>query len=154
MSPALFEQKVNASLDQSVVAFNAGRPEFFDDFADDATIFTADSAEPIKGREAYRQKFESALTSQQHEKKVLDRQIQIVGNRAVVTQTAEITRSGVSANVRQTIVYGDTDAGLKVVHLHNALLAPKANDGSIGMAPIRVVNERIATISGQFGVAQ
>lgn len=152
MSPALFEQEVTASLDRSVAAFNAGQPEFFDEFADDATIFALDSAEPIKGREAYRQRYGDALANQKREKTVLDRSVQIVGNKAVVTQTARIVQAEASANVRQTIIYGATGEGPKVLHLHTALMTPNGADN--GMAPIRVVNERIATISGQAGVAQ
>jgi ketosteroid isomerase-like protein len=145
------EQRVVASLDRSVNAFNAGTPEFFDEFAEDAMIFTVDSAEPIKGREQYRQQYQAALASVKREKTILDRSLQIIGNKAVVTQTAKIAEGASTADVRQTIVYGETAEGLKVMHLHTALLTPtSAND----RAAIRVVNEQIAPVSGALGVAQ
>jgi ketosteroid isomerase-like protein len=147
------EQRVVASLDRSVTAFNAGTPEFFDEFAEDAMIFTVDSAEPIKGREQYRQKYQASLSSTKREKTILDRNLQIIGNKAVVTQTAKIAEGESTADVRQTIVYGETGEGLKVMHLHTALLTPtSANEA--GRAAIRVVNEQIAPVSGALGVAQ
>ncbi len=152
MSPAMFEERVTASLNNSVLAFNAGQPEFFDEFSDDAMIFTVDSTDPIKGRQAYQQKYGAALAASKREKTILDRSVQIVGNKAVVTQTAKISEGHSSANVRQTIVYGETGEGLKVLHLHTALLTPQSANS--GRAAIRVVNERIATISASPGVAQ
>jgi hypothetical protein len=152
MSP--LEQRVSASLDKSVEAFNAGKPEFFDEFADEAMIFTVDSAEPIKGRESYRQKYGDALAGTKREKRILDRNLQIIGNKAVVTQTAKITEGDTTADVRQTIVYGETNEGLRVMHLHTALLTPTSPSDASGRAAIRVVNEQIAPVSGTLGVAQ
>lgn len=153
MNPNQFEQHVTASLDRSVATFNAGLAEFFDEFADDATIFTVDSAEPIKGREAYRQRYGATFTGQTREKTILDRNVQIIGQKAVVTQTAKITQADASANVRQTIIYGQTGEGLKVLHLHTAL-TPTPNGNGLGQTAIRVVNERIAPVAQQPGVAQ
>ena len=153
MAPTQFEEKVRASLDRSVVAFNEGRPEFFDEFADEATIFTADGREPIKGREAYRQRYLNALTAQKREKTVLSRNMQIVGNKAVVTQTARITENGSSADVLQTIVYKNGGDSVRVEHLHNALLTPQASETATP-PPVRVVNERIAAVASVLGVAQ
>jgi ketosteroid isomerase-like protein len=153
MNPKQFEDKVRASLDRSVVAFNEGRPEFFDEFGDDATIFTADGKEPLKGREAYRQRYLSTLTSQKREKTIQSRNMQIVGDKAVVTQTARITENGSSADVLQTIVYSNGGEAVRVQHLHNALLTQQASE-SATPPPVRVVNERIAAVAAVLGVAQ
>lgn len=152
MSGAL-EARVRESLDRSVVAFNHGRAEFFEEFAADAVIFTADSKEPIRGREAYRQSYEAALAAQNCEKTVLDRSVQIVGDKAVVTQKAEISQANNTANVLQTLVYGDTSEGLKVLHSQTALLTPNQHARAFG-EPVQVVNERIATVAAIVGVAQ
>jgi ketosteroid isomerase-like protein len=152
MSTAQLEQRVLASLENSLLAFNAGRPEFFDEFAEDAMIFTADSPEPIKGRETYRKEFEAAFTSQKREKTILDRTIQIVGDKAVVKQTATITQADASAKVLQTLVYGETGEGLKVLHSHTALMTPDAANG--GAPAVQVLNEKIATTATVVGVAQ
>jgi hypothetical protein len=153
MNTKQFEERVRSSLDRSVVAFNEGLPEFFDEFGDDATIFTVDRKEPIKGREAYRQRYLSTLTSQKREKTVLSRNIQIVGDKAVITQTARITENGSSADVLQTIVYSNGGDSVRVQHLHNALLTPPASETATP-PPVRIVNERIAAVASVLGVAQ
>jgi ketosteroid isomerase-like protein len=150
MSPETLEQQVIQSLDRSAIAFSKGLSEYFDEFGEEAMIFTTDSPEPIKGREAYRQSYESALSSGKREKTVLDRSVQIVGDKAVATQTAQITQGENTVTVRQTIVYGQTGEGLKVVHSHTLLLTPNSDD----VSGIRVVNEKIATVSSSLGVAQ
>lgn len=152
MSGTLLEERVQESLDRSLVTFNEGQAEFFDEFAKDATIFTVDSGEPIKGREAYRDSYMSALTSQKREKTILGRNLQVVGDKAVVTQTARIVESNSVVDVSQTIVYGLTEEGVKVLHMHTSLLRP-GNEVSSG-SPIKIVNERIAPVAEVLGVAQ
>jgi len=150
-----FEQQVLASLDSSLNAYKNGDPSFFDYFAKNATIFSVDSSEPVVGREAYRKKFLSSLTSNKRDETVLDRTIQIVGDKAVVAQSAQIKQSDVTANVRQTIVFGETDEGLKMLHLHTALIGPLMPD-QIPTTPksIRIINEKIAVAAAVLGVAQ
>jgi len=109
----------------------------------------------VVGREAYRKKFLSSLTSNKRDETVLDRTIQIVGDKAVVAQSAQIKQSDVTANVRQTIVFGETDEGLKMLHLHTALIGPLMPD-QIPTTPksIRIINEKIAVAAAVLGVAQ
>lgn len=147
-------ERVLNLLNSSQNSFNNSDPSFFDQFARDATIFTADSAQPIKGREAYRQSHHGALTGSRRQKTVLDRTVQIVGDKAVVAQTAQIQQGDRNALVRQTIVYGDTDEGLKIVHLHTAVVNPSPQAMDPLGRNIRVVNERIATMAPVLGVAQ
>lgn len=150
-----FEQQVLANLDNSLNAYRNGDPSFFDYFAKNATIFSVDSSEPIVGREAYRKKFAASLTGNKRDETVLDRTIQIVGDKAVVAQTAQIKQSDMTANIRQTIVFGETDEGLKMLHLHTALIGPLMPD-QIPTTPeaIRIINEKIAVAAAVVGVAQ
>jgi ketosteroid isomerase-like protein len=136
-----------------MTAFNEGQPAYFDEFGAEAMIFTVDSPEPIKGREAYRQSYEQLLTGSKQQKTILDRNVQIVGDKAVVTQTARLQHGDNTADVRQTIVYGQTAEGVKVLHSHTSLLRPMNSDES-ALPPIQVVNEKIATVSSSLGVAQ
>jgi ketosteroid isomerase-like protein len=150
-----FRDRVLASLDSSLAAYNNGDRSFFNYFDKDATIFSVGSAEPIKGRDAYRKSFEAHLTGNKREETVLDRTVQIVGDKAVVAQTAQIKQSDVVANVRQTYVFGETGEGLKVLHLHNALIGtPFAGEVPTSPMAIRVLNEKIATAAAVLGVAQ
>jgi ketosteroid isomerase-like protein len=149
------KERVLTSLDNSANAFMNGDPSFFDYFAKDATIYSVGYAEPIQGREAYRKHFERNLTANKREEAVLDRTVQIVGDKAVVAQTVQITQAGVVANARQTIVYGDTPEGLKVLHLHTSLMGnPAPGELSANGASIRVVNEAVGVAAPVLGVAQ
>lgn len=145
-----FRDRVLASLDSSLAAYNNGDRSFFDYFDKDATIFSVGSIEPVKGRDAYQKKFESQLIGNKRQETILDRNVQIVGDKAVVAQTAQIKQGDVVTNVRQTYVFGETEQGPKVLHSHTSLIGiPMASDG-----PIKVVNERIATAASVLGVAQ
>jgi len=153
MTSVQFEQRVRECLDRSVVAFNNGEAEFFNELADDAMIVLSGSAEPVQGREAYRQRGQASPGSRQ--KTILTRNVQVIENKAVVTQTASVKQGTASSDVLQTLVFGQSGDGVKVLHLHNAVLAAKSQqeDGS-ARRPVQVVNERIATIASVSGVAQ
>lgn len=151
MTTATLENEVKSSLQKLDSAFSEGQPAFFDAFAKDAKIFTVDRQEPISGRDAYRHNYESALVTQKREKAILARNMQIVGDKCVVNQTARITESGSSVDVSQTIVYGLTDEGVKILHFHTGLLTAGGVDPS---GAVRVVNEKIATAMTSSGVAQ
>jgi ketosteroid isomerase-like protein len=153
MLATMLDHEVKESLDRADASFNQGRPEFFEQFAADATIFTADCTEPIKGREAYRQKYETIL-SQGLQKTILDRRVQIVGDKAVVTQKARIEQSGKAAVVSQTMVYGTTGEGLKVLHSQTSLVPQTGETSERLPGAVRVVKERIATAASVVGVAQ
>ena len=151
MSVSTLEAEVKQSLERSERAYCAGQPEFFDEFAADAVIFTTDSPEPISGRQAYRERYEAELCAQSREKAILDRKVQVVGDKAVVTQKARIAQADASAVVSQTMVYGITNEGLKVLHAQTSLLSP---DGSESGPTMKVINERIAVSAAIVGVAQ
>jgi hypothetical protein len=154
------EQRVLESLDHSIVAFNQGNPEFFDQFAEDAVIFTVDSPDPIRGRAAYRERHEASLTGHKRAKTILDRSVQCVGDRVVVTQTAQIEQDDNVSKVRQTYIYGDTNEGLKVMHLHTSLLSPARScveiSSNITPTPtsVQIINEVISPMVPILGVAQ
>jgi ketosteroid isomerase-like protein len=148
---SLLKRQVIASLDKSLRAFNESDPAYFNDFAKDATIYTAGASEPMKGREAYRRASQAQFVAQDKYKTITDRTVQVVGDVAVVAQTARITQADVSADVRQTLVYKQTDEGLKVVHSQTALIG---NPRPVDASSVRVVRERIATVAPVLGVAQ
>lgn len=149
---SVLEAQVKESLERSERAFCSGQPEFFDEFAADAVIFTTDSSDPIRGREAYKQRYGADLCAQGRDKTILDRKVQIIADKAVVTQKARIDQANASALVSQTLVYGNTSEGLKVLHAQTALLSPEAG---VNKTPtVEVIKERIATMAAVVGVAQ
>jgi hypothetical protein len=150
MTALALENQVKDSLDNLDRAFSNGNTEFFDAFAKDAKIFTVDRTEPIDGREAYRNTYQNALLGHKREKNVLRRNMQIVGDKAVVNQTVRIKENGSAVDASQTIVYGLTDEGLRIQHFHTALIVPGENDPTV----LRVLHEKIATTMTASGVAQ
>jgi ketosteroid isomerase-like protein len=149
------EKELQKALDDSARAYNSGDLKFFDFFAKDAVIFSAGSSESVKGRDAYREAFGSRLRGTKREVKILERTQQSLGDKAVVTQTAQIVHEGITANVRQTMVWGLTNEGWRVHHLHTALIGtPFSKDIPDSPGAIRVLNERIATVAAVLGVAQ
>ncbi len=151
MTSSTFEGEVRKSLEGLDAAFCKGDASFFDAFAKDAKIFTIDRDEPIAGRDAYRATYVDALSGHTREKTILSRNMQVVGDRCVVNQTARISENGSSVDVSQTVVYGATEEGVKVLHFHTGLLAPATSERGAG---VRVVNEMIATTMTASGVAQ
>jgi hypothetical protein len=152
MTQMLLENDVKNSLDQMDSAFTQGQTEFFDAFAKDAKIFTVDRSEPIAGREAYRSTYQQALTGATRHKEILGRNMQIVGDKAVVNQTARISENGAAVDVSQTIVYGLTEEGVKIQHFHTALIGMRENPSD--PSAVRILNEKIATTMTASGVAQ
>lgn len=150
MTTALFENEVKESLDKLDNAFTGGDAAFFDAFAKDAKIFTVDRDAPITGRDDYRNAYLDALVTSKRAKTILKRTVQVVGDKCVVNQTARIDENGSSADVSQTMVYGLTDEGVKILHFHTGLLAPTAEQSG----SVKVVNEKIATTMTASGVAQ
>jgi hypothetical protein len=151
MTASLLEKQVQENIDRLDKAFKAGQPEFFDAFAADAKIFTMDRDEPFIGREAFRGAYQNALTGGKRDKKILNRNIQIVGDKAVVVQTARISEGESAVDVSQTLVYGRTDEGVKIQHFHTTQLAAHDNADS---SAVRVLGEKIATTMTASGVAQ
>lgn len=149
---AISERELLLSLNRSVDAFNEGLPEFFDEFAADATIYTEGSSAPIKGREAYRRLFQELLSRKGRQKTILDRKIQLVGDKAVVTQKARITEGDTTVPVFQTLIYGQTIEGLKVQHSETSMLTQTQSGDST--SSVDVVTEVIGTSVPIVGVAQ
>jgi hypothetical protein len=150
MTTALLENEVKESLDRMDNAFILGDAAFFDAFAKDAKIFTIHRDAPITGREDYRNAYQDALTGSTREKTILKRTMQVVGDKCVVNQTARINENGSAADVSQTLVYGLTDEGVKILHFHTGLLTPTGEQRNV----VKVVHEKIATTMTASGVAQ
>lgn len=145
---AITEQQVVAALDKSVTAFNLGKPEFFDDFVSDVVVFVPDKRDAVKGRDAFKEQFQPLIASDA-EQKVLDRTVQVLGDKAIVTQTVQMMLPTSTMNLRQTLILAETPQGPKVVHLQSSLVNPAEN-----LPAVSVVNHRIAVVAPVLGVAQ
>jgi hypothetical protein len=136
-------------------AYSSGNKSWFDYLADDITVYGTTSAEPINGKADYIKNFAKVLTSAKRNVTILSRQVQSVGDVYIVYQVAQITQEGIVLNLKQSQVWGRSATGLKMNHMHSALLgAPQSVDSITKLKSINVINEKIATIATAVGVAQ
>jgi hypothetical protein len=85
----------------------------------------------------------------------LSRQVQSVGNVFIVYQVVQVTQDGIAVNMKQSQVWGETEKGLKINHMHTSVLGtPQAVSAISRVQSINVINEKIATIATAVGVAQ
>jgi SnoaL-like domain len=136
-------------------AYETGNKTWFNFLADDITVYGTTSAEPINGRKNYIENFSKTLTGAKRKVNILSRQVQSVGNVVIVYQVAQITQDGIVLNMKQSQVWSTTEKGLKMNHMHSALLGTPQSVTSVSkLGSINVINERIAAIATAVGVAQ
>src|SRR2546423_6907046 len=94
----------DADLEKRINQFNStyekGK-DWFENFAEDATIYGVTSTEPFKGRAAYEKNFKDLL-KEKRKMEILQRDVQVMGETAVVMQLLEITQSQVATVQRQS----------------------------------------------------
>ncbi|HEY2495461.1 MAG TPA: nuclear transport factor 2 family protein, partial [Candidatus Angelobacter sp.] len=151
--------KLESDLEKTVEAFNdaytKGDPKWFNHFADDASIYGENAAQPVEGREAYRRHFEKTLTGEKRQTHVLQQDAHMMGDTAVVMQLIELTTSGVATNVRESTIWRRSKEGWKVAHLNASIVGPvRAVDAARTAGAVKVLSEKIAIVSSQAGVAQ
>lgn len=149
--------KTDEGLEKRISRFNSTFEkggDWFENFADNATVYTIGSAAPFKGRAAYQRNFEKLL---KEKRKVdeLQRDVQVMGDTAVVMQLLEITQSKVVTVIRQSTIWRNDEGDWKVIHMHCASVgAPVLSEIPRDAKAIQVLAGRIATVSAQVGVAQ
>lgn len=144
------------ALSQMDKAYTQGKKIWFDFLADDVLVYSSNSGEPFKGKEAYRKHFEKSLTSSKRKVEILNREIQVMGEVSVVYQTVQINQDNIIANMKQSQVWKLTQQGWKVNHIHSALIGtPQAANPTVSrIGAINVLNEKIASMAAVLGVAQ
>jgi ketosteroid isomerase-like protein len=129
--------------------------DWFENFADEATIYTIGSTEPFKGRAAYEKNFK-ALLKQKRKVETLKQDVQVMGETAVVMDLLRVTQAGVATHIRQSTIWRQDDSGdWKIIHLHCAAVGtPSITELPSNPQAIKVLVDKIATVSAQTGVAQ
>jgi hypothetical protein len=152
---AQIDPELRKAMDSANQLYIKGDARWFDLLAEDATVYSLNSLEPHRSRSAYRQSFSATLTAEKRAMKVLDENVQMMGESALAARSLQITQGGVIVNVRQSIVWRKTDKGWKMHHLHTALVgSPVPAKMPKTAKAVRVLNERIATVAAVLGVAQ
>lgn len=152
-------QELEGDLKRAVEGFNdayaKGDPKWFSYFGDDASIYSDEAAQPVEGREAYQRYFEKKLTGEKRQVHVVQQDAQMMGDTAVVMQLLELTVSQLATNVRESTIWRRSKEGWKVEHLNASIVGPiRAIDAARTAQAVRVLNEKIAIVSSQAGVAQ
>jgi hypothetical protein len=149
----------NVELEQHIEGFNSayerGDEVWFKYFDANATIYTIGSTVPFIGRAAYEDNFKNLLTKEQRQVEELKRDVQVMGNTAVVMQFQQITQSQVVTLLRQSTIWKQEGDTWRIIHMHCASAAnPSPTAALKEPQAIRVLMGRIATVSAQVGVAQ
>lgn len=135
-------------------AFANGDESWFNYFADNATIYTINATEPFRGRAAYQENFRYLL-KEKRKVDVLKRDVQAMGDTAVVMELVEVTQSHIATLFRQSTIWRKEGNDWKIIHMHTASVGvPRATEVPRDPGSIKVLASRIATVSAQVGVAQ
>lgn len=147
--------QLQKTMKASLKAYCDGDSSFFTYFTSDATVYSIGSSEPFRGVSEYKKYFDPLLRKEKRKAKVLKEDVHTLDGNAVVAQTLQIVHSGITTNVRQSVVWTHTDAGWRMNHLHTALVgSPTPTTAPGDFDTVKVLNERIATVAAILGVAQ
>jgi ketosteroid isomerase-like protein len=118
-------ERVLATVEAVWAAYEAGSPEFFEFFTDNASIFSISVPTRIS-RDAYRQYFGPHLGEQRRASQILDPEVHLVGDGAVVTYHNRIRVNYNSVDSRATLLLVPEGDRLKIAHMHMSPLASPA----------------------------
>jgi len=153
----LTDDEVRGALQKVVSTYEAGSKEFFGQFADDASLFTATAPTRVDSREEYERGFGPVFYNTKRVAQVLSPEIRLLGNdAAVATFHNRVQVGGVSNNLRATYVFHRNARGeLKVAHAHVSPLghsaAPAASRSPSELNDVTVLEERVAAASAAVG---
>jgi uncharacterized protein (TIGR02246 family) len=151
----LTEEEVAQTMKRWQEAFEAGSEEFFDYFDPDVSLFTVSSPTRVDGREVYQRGFEQFFLGEKRKSQILSPEVRLLGDdSAMMTFHNRILISGISSNIRGTVVFRRDDKGkLRCVHMHNSPLGQPTMQGRIEgrVEDISVLEERVAAGAAMVG---
>ena len=153
----LTEDEVRTALQKVVSSYESGSKDFFNQFADDASLFTVSAPTRVDSREEYERGFGPVFYDTKRVAQVLSPEIRLLGNdAAVATFHNRVQVGGVANNLRATFVFQRNPKGeLKVVHVHNSPLghtaAPSVSRTPSELDDVTVLEERVAAASAAVG---
>jgi hypothetical protein len=141
-------------VDQYNSEYEKGEKSWFDFFADAATIYVIGSAEPFPDRASYERNF-APMLKESRKVDVLKRDVAILDGTGIVMQLVEVTQTDVATIFRESTIWTKDNGAWKIIHLHTSLAAtPRATDTPRDAHSIKVIADRIATVSSQVGITQ
>ena len=116
-----------ATVEAAWAAYEAGSPEFFDFFTEDASIFLLSSRARLKGREAYRRYCGEDFEEQRRAVQILNPEVRLLGEGAIATYHQRIRLDARSVDSRVTLLLVPEGDVLKIAHMH---MSPLTSPGS------------------------
>jgi ketosteroid isomerase-like protein len=110
--------RILATVEEIWAAYEAGSPEFFDYFTEDASIFSLSHPVRIQGREGYRRYFGHDFQQERRAVRLLHTEVRLIGDGALVSFHNRIRVSYNSVDSRGTLLLVPEDGRLKIAHLH------------------------------------
>lgn len=149
------EKSLRDAIAQADKYYDDANIAWFDFLSEDAVVYAINHTEPYRTAAEYRERFGPILQRSKRKTKIMSRDVQIMGESAVVAQTLQVTEDNVVANLRQSVVWQKENETWLIKHLHTALIGmPSAKKQPNNIGEVTVLNERIATIAAVLGVAQ
>jgi len=152
------QDEVKSFLKSYVASYEKGDAKsFFDAFTDDASIFAVSTPTRIDGVEEFRHGFEPNLTDgRARRSQILSPEIKTFGPSAIVTYHNRIAVADQTTNLRATLVLTKTEAGIRIVHMHNSPLSSVGlpdtrGAGRYGLQEATLLEERVATAAAAVG---
>ncbi|MFI7535867.1 nuclear transport factor 2 family protein [Streptosporangium sp. NPDC049376] len=138
----------------SLEAYANGENRFFDYLTDDVRVFNLNDPQPMIGRRQFEESFAEGFRLPR-EVRVISADLQPMKDSAILSQTLEVRSEGVSAFIRQTVVWRQEGGEWRIGHVHNAMVGQPTTD-ELPQNPdqITVLREKIATVATAVGVAQ
>src|SRR5690349_6902590 len=122
-----------ATVEAFWAAYERGSQEFFDFFTDDASIFAFSAGLRFPGREAYRRVLGPKIGLQRRAAQILDPEVLLVGDGALVTCHSRIRVHYRSVDSRVTLLLVAAGGGFKVAHMHMSALQVPPGTGTSGL---------------------
>lgn len=127
------EELALATIEAFWAAYEQGSQEFFDFFTDDASIFAISAGLRFPGREAYRSFFGPKIGLQRRAAQVLDPEVRLMGEGALVTCHSRIRVHYRSVDSRVTLLLVAAGESFKVAHMHMSALQVPLGTGTSGL---------------------
>lgn len=122
-----------AAVEAIWAAYDAGSPEYFDSFTEDASIFALSHPLRLEGREAYRRYFGRQFSEEKRATQILHAEVRLVGEGALVTCHHRIRVDYRSVDHRTTLLLVPDSGRLKIAHMHMSPLnsPPSSTPGGL-----------------------
>lgn len=126
-------ERVLATVEAVLAAYEAGSPGFFDFFTGDATVFSLSHPTRIEGGEDYRRASGASFQEPRRAVRTLHPEVRLVGEGALVTLHLRLRINYRFLDNRVTFLLVPEGEGLKVAHMHMSPLAASAPSETRGL---------------------